>query len=87
MLNICGCLVEALPDKAARVAAEISAIEGAEVHAREGGRIVVTAEDTASRRASELIMQMHQVPGVLTVTLTCHYFESPEDASQAAEPI
>ncbi len=79
MLNICGCLVQTLPDLTSQVAEAISATEGGEVHAVEKGRIVMTAEDTATKRASDLIMDMHSIPGVLTVTLTYHHFEELED--------
>lgn len=86
MLNICGCLVHAMPDKAAEVIAAIEAAEGREVHAHEDGRIVVTVEDTGLMRASDSIMDMHQIPGVLTVTLTYHHFEEldDDDTSDAA---
>ncbi|SHJ50488.1 periplasmic nitrate reductase chaperone NapD [Shimia gijangensis] len=75
MLNICGCLVHTMPEMTDSVIAAINEIEGGEVHAQEDGRIVVTVEDTETQRASEQIMDMHQIPGVLTVTLTYHHFE------------
>ena len=84
MLNICGCLVLSMPDKTADVIAAIEAAEGREVHAHEDGRIVVTVEDTTLMRASESIMDMHQIPGVLTVSLTYHHFEELDgDAGDA----
>ena len=87
MLNICGCLVHAMPDKVAGVAAAAAAMNGVDVHAQEDdGRIVVTVEDTDDKLASDLIMEMHQIPGVLTVTLTYHHFEplGPEQAEAQA---
>ncbi len=75
MLNICGCLVHAAPGTEARVSAAISATPGAEVHAEKDGRIVVTVEDTDTATAADRIMELHQIPGVLTVTLTYHHFE------------
>ncbi len=84
MLNICGCLVHSMPDRTGEIIAAIEAIEGCEVHAHEGGRIVVTVEDTAKQTASEQIMDMHQIPGVITVTLTYHHFEELDAAD--AEP-
>ncbi len=84
MLNICGCLVHALPEKADSVIKAINATEGGEVHAHENGKIVVTVEDTETQRASEQIMDMHQIPGVITVTLTYHHFETPESDKTAA---
>lgn len=79
MMNICGCLVHTMPEKTAEVMTAIAATEGGEVHAHEEGRIVVTVEDTSKMRASDQIMEMHQIPGVLTITLTYHAFEELDD--------
>ena len=76
MLNICGCLVQAMPERTEEIIAAIEAKAGREVHAHADGRIVVTVEDTDGIRASDNIMDMHQIPGVLTVTLTYHHFEA-----------
>ena len=86
MLNICGCLVHAMPDRTDEIVAAIEAVEGREVHAHEDGRIVVTVEDTAEMRASDNIMDMHQIPGVLTVTLTYHHFEAVDGDDTADMP-
>ena len=87
MLNICGCLVHAVPGTADSVIETINATEGCEVHAHEEGRIVVTVEDTETKRASDLIMEMHQIPGIITVTLTYHHFEElPQSAEALAQP-
>ncbi|WP_299420728.1 chaperone NapD [uncultured Shimia sp.] len=72
-----------MPEKTPDVVSAIDATEGCEVHAQEDGRIVVTVEDTDTQRASEIIMGMHQIPGVITVTLTYHHFE-PSGADAAA---
>ncbi len=84
MMNICGCLVHTMPDMTAQVIAAIGATEGGEVHAHEDGRIVVTVEDTPDMRASDQIMEMHQIPGVLTITLTYHHFEDLDGEPTAA---
>ena len=81
MLNICGCLVHTMPGMTENVISAIDATEGGEVHAHENGRIVVTVEDTSTMLASDQIMEMHQIPGVLTVTLTYHHFEELDDES------
>ena len=80
MLNICGCLVHALPEREDQVITAIAAMDGCEVHANENGRVVVTVEDTGTKRASDQIMDMHQIPGVLTVTLTEPLGEHPAAA-------
>ena len=75
-MNICGCLVHASPDHIERVAESITAMDGCEIHGQsEDGRFVVVVEDTDDRKASEIIMEMHQVPGVVSLTLTYHHFE------------
>ncbi|MGH1415144.1 MAG: chaperone NapD [Pelagimonas sp.] len=84
MLNVCGCLVHVMPNMADSVIKAIEATEGGEVHAHEEGRIVVTVEDVGEKFASDQIMDMHQIPGVLTVTLTYHHFEPLNEAPTAA---
>ena len=84
MLNICGCLVHVMPEKSQSVIDAIEAMAGCEVHAHEGGRIVVTVEDLEGCLASEQIMAMHQIAGVLTITLTYHHFEPLADQEAAA---
>ncbi|MGB3278704.1 MAG: chaperone NapD [Pseudorhodobacter sp.] len=84
MLNICGCLVHTRPERTKEVISALNAFEGGEVHAHENGRIVITVEDTATQRASDQIMEMHQIPGVLTITLTYHHFEDSDETFVAS---
>ena len=81
-MNICGCLVHATLEAADDVRRAIEQIESAEVHAAaEDGRFVVVVEDTGTTTAADQIMAMHQIPGVISVTLNYHHFE---DLSQPA---
>nr|WP_281502685.1 hypothetical protein [Aliiroseovarius sp. F47248L] len=41
-------------------------------------------EDTPDMRASDQIREMHQIPGVLTITLINHHFEEHDGVSAAA---
>lgn len=82
-MNICGCLVHASSRSVDSVRDQINALNGVEIHADgEDGRLVVVVEDTPEKIASELIMELHQIPGVISVTLTYHHFEdiAAEDA-------
>ena len=55
--------------------------DGVEIHAKsDDGRFVIVVEDTGERRASETIMALHQIPGVVSLTLTYHHFEEPGGA-------
>ncbi len=78
VVNICGLLVQCHPEHATAAAESMAATPGVEVHARTPeGRMVVTVEDTADMRAHDRIMALHQVPGVLSITLSYHHFETP----------
>ncbi|MDV7144160.1 chaperone NapD [Tropicimonas sp. TH_r6] len=87
-MNICGCLVHSMPERVDAVGDAMNAMRGVEVHARsEDGRHVVVVEDTEEARASELIMEMHQIPGVISVTLTYHHFEDLQDGENAPQQV
>ena len=75
-MNICGCLVHIAPERLPAAHEAIIMTDGVEVHAEgEDGRLVVVVEDTEARLASETIMDLHQIPGVVSLTLTYHHFE------------
>jgi periplasmic nitrate reductase NapD len=96
-MNICGCLVHATGETADAVRSSVEALEGAEVHgASDDGRLVVVVEDTQTQTAADKIMAMHQIPGVISVTITYHHFEDlaandtaslPANSSQAGDQI
>ena len=82
-MNICGCLVHVAPDQVQTAKPEIATTRGAEIHATaDDGRFVVVVEDTADRLASDTIMALHQIPGVLSVTLAYHNFEADSESRQ-----
>ncbi|KIC38543.1 nitrate reductase [Ruegeria sp. ANG-R] len=84
-MNICGCLIHVIPETSETAQAAIARVNGAEVHAAaEDGRLVVVVEDTPEKLASETIMDLHQIPGVISLSLTYHHFENP--AEQTPRP-
>lgn len=86
-MNICGCLIHIAPDRRADARQAIEAHAGAEVYsATDDGRFVVVVEDTTTMLASETIMALHQIPGVLSLTLNFHHFETPSDTLSALTP-
>lgn len=79
MSNICGCLVHTVPEKISATEGALQQMQGVEIHARtDDGRFVVVVEDTEHGTAAETIMAMHQIPGIVSVTLTFHHFEAIE---------
>ncbi len=75
-MNISGVLVRAYPEKIQSVAQLLNDMEGVEVHGHnEDGRIVVTVEQATTGKSSDVIVQMHDVPGVLSTSMIYHQFE------------
>ncbi len=75
-MNICGCLVHVAPDAVQTAQETMLGFDGVEIHATaDDGRVVVVVEDTPEKLASETIMDLHQIPGVISLTLTYHHFE------------
>lgn len=75
-MNICGCLVHVASDQIEAARLTMSETPGVEIHAAaDDGRFVVVVEDIPERLASETIMDLHQIPGVISLSLTYHHFE------------
>ena len=86
-MNICGCLIHIAPGQETAAQAAIEAFDGAEVHATSNdGRFVVVVEDTKEALASETIMALHQIPGVLSLTLNFHHFEELSETRPHLSP-
>lgn len=84
-MNICGCLIHVAPRHKQDAERRIAETDGCEIHAQSGdGRYVVVVEDTQERLASETIMALHQIPGVVSLTLTYHHFEPLPSAPERA---
>ena len=78
-LNVCGVLVHAHPEKIDAVEAGCAAIPGVETHGRgEGGRVIVTIEDTEDVKASDALARLNKVPGVIAAALVYHEFDPGE---------
>ena len=83
-MNVIGVLVHTMPDRIEAVAAALAEMEGVEVHAANpDGRIVATAEDVAPRFASDSLMAMNHIPGVISTSLVYHAHEPDEDLAAA----
>lgn len=88
-MNICGCLVHVAPNALTAARPRIEEMKGVEIHAgTDDGRLVVVVEDTDDSYASDTIMALHQIPGVISLTLNYHHFEdlSPRAPLAATQP-
>lgn len=78
-MNISSVVIRAHPDKLAAVQAALLAMPGVEIHAvTEEARIAATLEDVNTRRAADAYVALHDIPGVLTVTLIYQYDDADE---------
>ncbi|WP_404385959.1 chaperone NapD [Caenispirillum salinarum] len=76
LVNICGLLVHARPDRSAALSERLGATTGCEVHAATGdGRLVVVVEDTEEASALDRIRQINDWDGVAASSLVFHHFE------------
>lgn len=78
--NICGVLVHARPAERLGVARRLGELPGVEVHVTgDDGKLIVTVEDTAQTLAGPTIEGFIQMPGVLSVALAYHHFDSVQE--------
>ena len=75
-MNISGVLVKAYPENISTIEKVISQMEGVEVHGNnEDGRIVITVEQESANNISDTLVQIQDVPGVLSAAMIYHQFE------------
>jgi nitrate reductase NapD len=72
-MNVCGCVVETRAQDAPVVAQALLDLPGVEFYASEGGKLVVTVEDTPEAMAADTLSALGQVAGVLNTSLIYHY--------------
>jgi len=75
-MNISGVLVKAYPQHLPSIEKVLASMEGVEVHGNnEDGRIVVTVEQESANNISDTLVQIQDVPGVLSAAMVYHQFE------------
>ncbi|HEB83117.1 MAG TPA: glutamate synthase [Gammaproteobacteria bacterium] len=75
-MNISGVLVKAYPENIVTIEKVLSTMEGVEVHGNnEDGRIVITVEQDNANQLSDTLVEIQQVPGVLSASMIYHHFE------------
>ena len=75
-MNISGVMVRAYPEKIQAVEDILTSMEGVEVHGHnEDGRMVITVEQQSANNISDTLVQIQDVPGVLSAAMIYHQFE------------
>ncbi len=79
-MNMCGVLVHTLPTRCEGVVQTLSRLGGVEVHhVLQGGRIVITVEDTDEALSIDTLTSIHNLDGIIAATLVYHQFEPADD--------
>ena len=75
-MNISGVLVKAYPQHIASIETILNTMAGVEVHGNNNdGRMVITVEDKSANNITDTLVQIQDVPGVLSAAMIYHQFE------------
>ena len=80
--HVCGVLLMSRPEHAAMVADTLSEMRGVELHANEGGRMVVTVEGEHYRQCADTITELATLDGVASSSLVYHQIENEESPEE-----
>lgn len=77
--HVASFVVHVKPEHADEAVRMINALDGLEVHAAEGGKLVVTAEGTGVREIAQLKERLEASGPVLAVAPVYHEYDEPSD--------
>jgi periplasmic nitrate reductase NapD len=74
--HISSLIVHSFPEQAEAVQSALRAMDGVEIHAESGGKIVITLETESEAEIVTRLDAISHLEGVLAATLVFHHFES-----------
>ncbi len=83
--HVCGVLLMTRPEHSPLVEKNLNNMPGVELHANDGGRMVVTVEADAYKGCADTITALSTLEGVASSSLVYHQIENenmPEEALQ-----
>lgn len=83
--HVCGLLLMSRPEHAPKVEQALHGMAGVEVHANDGGRMVVTIEGNAYHECSDIMNEVATLSGVASSSLVYHEIDKesqPEEHLQ-----
>ena len=86
-MNISSVVLRARPERIAGIRAALASCAGHEIHAEHAdGRLALTIEDSDTQSAVDAFVALHDIPGVLAVSLIYQFSEEdPGPAASAAQ--
>ncbi len=76
--HISSAVVAVRPEHAGSVAKMLATLEGTEIYAREGGRIVVVMEGASSGELGDRLNAIGALEGVIAANMVFEHIEEPE---------
>ena len=84
-MNISGVVVHAKPEGLAQVRAQLTELDGVEVHAVEqNGKMVVTIEKESDQDIADTFEILSKLDGVLSASMIYHHFEAETNLEEEA---
>lgn len=81
--SICGVLIHARQQDIDSVNEQLVSIKGVEVHATtDEGHLVVTIESDRAGEAGNILMHLHQIPGVVSASLVYQFTDEFQDIAE-----
>lgn len=83
--HVCGVLLMSRPEYNAIVEQALARMPGVELHANDGGRMVVTVEGTEYRHCADTITELATLKGVASSSLVYHQIDTEELPEESAQ--
>lgn len=83
--HICGVLLMARPERAAAVVGAIESLPGVELHANDGGRLVVTVEAEAFDSCADTMDRLAALSGVASSSLVYHEIDTEPQREESLQ--
>jgi nitrate reductase NapD len=83
--HVCGVLLMSRPEHNAIVEQALETMPGVELHANDGGRMVVTVEGDEYRSCADTITELATLKGVASSSLVYHQIDTEELPEESAQ--
>lgn len=80
--HVCGLLLMARPEQVPSVTRALQAMPNVELHAHDGGRLVVTVEGSAYQECAEHMNRLAVLSGVASSSLVYHRVDNEHTAEE-----
>ena len=83
--HVCGVVLMTRPEKVSAVTSALKTLPGVELHANDGGRMVVTVEGDAYGACADTLNQLATLSGVASSSLVYHEIETESDPEESLQ--